>query len=156
MNTPWPAMASSPSFQKFALRRIGGTLRSDSIMVCGARSLPRSGTIRKIAPLATKVSAASSRNTLCQSVMRSSSSAGLDADSAPSPPQEMSQPLSVARRFNGNHRVNTLMLDMRQPETPSPIRARATISPPRLWLSPNKAAPVPASINRPAFTRRGP
>ena len=67
-------------------------------------------------------------------------------------------PLGILLDRYGPRRVNAglLMLAMRQPETPSPISARATINPPRLWLSANKAAPVPASINRPAFTRRGP
>src|SRR5450631_2926873 len=115
-----------------------------------------SGTSRRIAAAAPKVDAARMTKIPCHEMNGNAAATGAVESSAPAPPATIIHPDSDAWRSAGYHAAIALSGAMRQTATPTPINARANVSPPTLSLAANARAPQPATIRSPGSTRRGP
>ncbi len=100
--------------------------------------------------------AAMPQNTPRQPSKGIAASSGALAVSAPIAPQAMTKPVIELCRSGGYHSANPFSAPIRQADTPRPIRARATPSPPMESPSANSTAPTPASSSKALSTRRGP
>ena len=151
----WLAPRQTASRRKAGSRNrlASSSISFESALPCARR---RSGTHSHSTRLASTVTATSSRNTWRQSSTRSSSSNGTVAVIAPSAPAAKVMPFMVARRSGGYQSTNAVKEDIRQPETPTPISARAPIAAPAECAEANHSPPSAAMSSSVALTRRGP
>src|ERR687888_2592136 len=95
-----------------------------------ARGALGSGTQSQRITLTATVAATIARNACRQFQTRSNSSSGTVAVIAPSAPAENATLFMVEMRSGGYHSTNAVKEDIRQPETPTPISARAATAEP--------------------------
>jgi hypothetical protein len=112
--------------------------------------------MKKMSAAATTLSAPSPMNSARQPNGPSSASTGTVADSEPTLPIPIIQPLSAVSRSRGNHSVNALIDPIRPADTPSPISARPAESIARSRARPKISAPAAATQKSAAVQRRGP
>ena len=96
------------------------------------------------------------KNTSRHCSTRSTTSSGTVTAIAPNMPDAKATPFMVARRSAGYQSANAEKVDIKQPDTPRPISARASVSSSAEPASANQSPPAAATISSEALTRRGP